>query len=299
MASYRRLHSGGRTVLEGPCPFTGQGHDRFTYVESPTFEIGGKTMHKWFCRKSCPTCPGRVGKNGNYGMMESKPEDWINYSADFTPTKPQRELDAQWIESLARQITPEIRQYLNQRGISDRLIAAAKLGYWAKAGAIVIPHYKGGKLIGAKLRFCGVRDKGDRYRMFKGSKAKELYGEKILAKAWPELVVCEGVLDSLMLRSIGIAAVAPFGGGGMWDNTWPATMHALSIINIADRDQNGQGMEYALRRAASIGLLAHTKEVYTVYPPEGHKDIGEAQAALGSESILKWIKTMKGEQKCS
>jgi DNA primase len=148
---------------------------------------------------------------------------------------------------------------------------------------------KNGHLVcyGIKKRWIGKppEDWIDTYTMEPGSQGRSIfnYNRLISRRSWPYVVIVEGVLDCMLLDQLGIPAVAPFGGGGVWDPRWTHSLdRAREIVIVADDDEDGQGLVYAEKKRKMLG------RGQVVFPPGGYKDIGEAYT--GGENIPAWLK---------
>jgi hypothetical protein len=138
---------------------------------------------------------------------------------------------------------------------------------------------------GIKKRWIGEppEDWIDTYTMEPGSQGKAIFNyNHLAARSHPYVVIVEGVLDCMLLDQLGIPAVAPFGGGGVWDPRWTRAFQRVGkIVIVADDDEDGQGLLYAERKREMLGRGLVT------FPPGGHKDMGEAYQA--GERIPAWL----------
>ena len=113
-----------------------------------------------------------------------------------------------------------------------------------------------------------------------GGRADMMKLSCITKKSWPFVVIVEGVLDTILLDQLGVPAVAPFGGGGVWRPEWTKWFGKVkAILIVADNDDVGLGM--AKKKRAMLGRGTVT------LPPAGTKDIGEGY--LAGVELSGWI----------
>ena len=107
------------------------------------------------------------------------------------------------IKHFSHPLPPDVRAYLNNRGIADDTIARFGLGW--NGERITIPvHDRDGGLVLYKLGRA-PDDRSDSPKMLyfpTGSKA-ELFGWDTLAKKPPLVIACEGEYDRLVLETHG------------------------------------------------------------------------------------------------
>jgi DNA primase len=166
-------------------------------------------------------------------------------------------LDPSTIEQFSQPLPPDVRVYLNDRGIPDETIARFELGW--NGERITIPvHDRDGTLVLYKLgRAPG--DRSDAPKMFyypTGTKA-QLYGWDTLAKNPTSVVICEGEYDRLVLETHGFAAVTGTGGAGTFKPEWAEAIAKVPEVSICfDNDAPGQ---QGAERVAK--LIPHAKIV--------------------------------------
>jgi len=129
-----------------------------------------------------------------------------------------------------------IRNYLNNRGISDKIIEKAHLQYedeW-----IIIPVILSDKTVPFSKKRRDPRDKNKpKYKYEKGGSAK-------LYNAWmnweeDEVVMVEGELDALTLQSYGVPAVSSTGGAKTFKDSWRAYFEDKEVYALYDYDTAG------------------------------------------------------------
>jgi DNA primase len=184
----------------------------------------------------------------------------------------------------------EVLAYLAARGI--RRDTANRFWIGRNCRRLTIPCFvRNGHLLiyGIKKRWIGQppEDWIDTYTMEPGSQGASIFNfDRLLNKRrWPFFLIVEGVLDCILLDQLGIPAVAPFGGGGVWSPDWTdAFARVGEIILVADNDLKGEGLAYANKKLEMLGRGT------IVLPPGDHKDIGEAHQA--GINLHRWLQTL-------
>lgn len=148
-------------------------------------------------------------------------------------------LAAEDVEKWHAAMPVELRQWLkNDRGLTDDVVNAAKLGFDGDRLVIPIPDGKGGWLF-AKRRVRPGSTAVPKYLYPKGAKAA-LYGTQSLQGA-DYAIICEGELDSLILQSRGLVAVTSTGGAGTFEPEWADVFKAIPALYITyDNDEAGK-----------------------------------------------------------
>lgn len=146
----------------------------------------------------------------------------------------------------------EVVGYLEARGIGRELVASTAIGvvhdplpqHQHLEGFMAIPYLTDFGPV--NLRFRCMRDDCDhdghgKYHTPHGWPA-DIYGVQQFDEADDWIAVCEGELDALLLRQIGIPAVG-IPGANVWHPWWPNVFEDYSrIYVIPDGDQAGQKM---------------------------------------------------------
>jgi len=159
-------------------------------------------------------------------------------------------------EKYHQELPPRIRQYLNDRGITDPVIDTHLLGW--NGWRITLPIFnREGKLAFFKLA-KDPDDKTDNPKMLipHGASA-ELYGWEQINRKTEAIIICEGEFDRLVLEAQGFAAVTSTGGAGTFRPQWAEVFRDIPRVYICfDRDEAGQ------RGAERIGcLIPHARIV--------------------------------------
>jgi DNA primase len=184
----------------------------------------------------------------------------------------------------------EVLAYLAARGI--RRDTANRFWIGRNCRRLTIPCFvRNGSLLiyGIKKRWIGrpPEDWIDTYTMEPGSQGAAIFNfDRLLSKRrWPYFLIVEGVLDCILLDQLGIPAVAPFGGGGVWSPDWTEAFARVSdIVLVADNDESEEGLAYANKKLQMLGRGT------IVFPPDGHKDLGEAHQA--GVNLHRWLRTL-------
>lgn len=110
----------------------------------------------------------------------------------------------------------------------------------------------------------------------------DLYGVRSFDDATDWIGVCEGELDSLVLRQIGIPSVA-IPGASNWEEHWSNVFEDLSRIYVfADADEAGKKLYERLRDKLSMPVLK-------VRLPKG-EDVNSTYVKYGAQAIIDRIK---------
>jgi hypothetical protein len=148
----------------------------------------------------------------------------------------------------------------NERGLNDDMIGSAKLGFDGKHFVIPIPDGKGGWLY-PKRRVMPWSTEEPKYLNARGAKAV-LYGSEFLKDA-THAIICEGELDSLLLRSFGMIAVSSTGGAGTFEQGWAKLFATIpNVFIIYDHDDAGrQGALHTAKMIPHARLATLPSEV--------------------------------------
>jgi 5S rRNA maturation endonuclease (ribonuclease M5) len=126
-----------------------------------------------------------------------------------------------------------------------------------------------------KPRFCSkyIRERGA---------TTGLYGVRSFDDATDWIGVTEGELDSLILRQIGIPAIA-IPGASNWEEHWPNVFEDLSRLYVfADADKAGEELFQRIRDRLKMPVIK-------VRLPKG-EDVNSTYVKYGAQAILDRIK---------
>jgi DNA primase len=139
-----------------------------------------------------------------------------------------------------RRLPPEIRHYLNERGIPDAVIDRELLG-WTGTRISVPVFAREGEVL--SFRFAkNPADTSPSPKMLSEVGARpELYGWMTLARELYQVVFCEGEFDRLVLEARGIPAVTSTAGAGVFLPEWAPLFSPIRHVYICfDRDEAGE-----------------------------------------------------------
>lgn len=193
-------------------------------------------------------------------------------------------------QSYHKNLPERIRKYLNERMISDEILAKYLIGWNGRAITIPITNRAGEIIFFKYRRDPADTSNKDKYWYDTGSHT-ELYGWENINK--PFVVLSEGEFDRLALESQGIPAITTTGGAGKLGKLEPEWIKDLEKIPglfvCADCDEaGGDNAEKALIS------LPNAKCIILSGLPEGKKDITDFFVAGNTKEVfLKLIKEAK------
>ena len=152
-------------------------------------------------------------------------------------------------------------------------------------GRLSIPYLTDHGVVSMRFRCLkdhSCKDAGHgKYLGMKGEKLT-LYGVRSFDDATDWIGITEGELDSLILRQIGIPAVA-IPGASSWENHWKNVFEDLSRVYVfADADAAGEGLYERLRDRLDSPVLK-------VRLPSG-EDVNSTYLKYGAQAIVDRIK---------
>lgn len=158
------------------------------------------------------------------------------------------------VEAWHDALPPEIHSWLTgERGISEEVVAQAKIGWDGSRIVIPIASPDGAWLFAKQRQPPGKEETGPKYQYPAGSKAA-LYGAHLLQGA-AEVIVCEGELDALALRSRGFISVTSTGGAGTFPEEWASAFSGIPKVHVVfDLDDAGRKGALAVAK-----LIAHSR----------------------------------------
>jgi DNA primase len=172
----------------------------------------------------------------------------LNHSLDECKTIPYEKL----IDSLYEKGKAK-REYWYDRLLTDSTIDLFKLGYFD--GWFTIPVFTDGKLENIQMR----RDEPERKIVPWYRRPPSLYNSDILSVV-SEIILTEGVVDSILLNQIGIPAMSKVTGANGWLQDWNKFFTKTSRIYLVfDNDDAGRN---GSKRIAKI-LGEYKCKIYT------------------------------------
>ena len=223
----------------------------------------GNEAHVWMNAETGQYQCKKCGTEGNLIILSKHFGDRINEiirDKPLTP-KPKKVFDPEIVETCHRQLPAEIRQYLNNRGLTDDVIDKSKLGWWeSKVGnRISIPvGDEDGVPIYLKLRQDpNDPKKGNKYIFYPGGNAS-LFGVEFLKNEKDRVFICEGEFDCMLLQSKGMTAVTSTAGAGTFKPEWVDKFADKKEVYIVfDLDKEGQdGMQKVAEKLSAIKTLS-------------------------------------------
>lgn len=209
---------------------------------------------------------GDIGQKGTHTTTPAIPPKKEDLKAKISPISDEE------VEKYRQALPENIRAYLGQRGITDDVIAYAKLG-WGEFGGkwwITIPIFgKDGKAKFLKLKKNpDAADKSTpRYKIYPAETKTTLYGTESLDGFSDSVVICEGELDRLVLFGQGIPAITSTAGAATFKNEWYAELAGIKKIYLClDRDEEGEKGEEKI--AGKLFELFPDVEVYKIAFPD-------------------------------
>lgn len=156
-------------------------------------------------------------------------------------------------------------EYLTGRGLDAETILEAQLGYVADGrfmDSISIPYFDAqGRWRSTRYRRLGQRAARQKYDVERGG-GHHLYN--VAAANEPRVAITEGEFDSLILRQIGVPAVA-VPGANAWDRDWRWLFRNSDLVLVVT-DDDAAGEKARKRLLGAIGMIT---EVESVELPDG------------------------------
>lgn len=260
----------------GPCPFCGGGRDRMRVWPNAT-------NPGWWCRQcekggdaiqylreqgySYADACAALGVEGAALRTERKAAPAAPEACE-PPAQAWRAAGAGFVLWAIGQMTDAARAYLHSRGLTDKTIARAQLGYnptaravsrakwglapdteygdkfWLPPG-IVIPTHADGALWKIQIRRDNVRPGDDRYKTVTGS-ANALYGADSIQPGKPAMLV-EGPFDAMAVSQDAgdVCGVCASGTSGARRVRWLSKLAQASEVLVAlDADAAGDAASH-------------------------------------------------------
>jgi DNA primase len=177
-------------------------------------------------------------------------------------------MSLQLVRQYHESLPEHIREYLRlERGISDAVVDLALLGWDGRR--ITIPIFNRDGISTFFKLAKAPDDTSNTPKMLAppGTHA-ELYGWERLQPAPPEITICEGEFDRLVLESHGFRTVTSTGGTGVFRREWPDYFKEIPMVYVCfDRDLAGNT---GARKVAQ--LIPHARIVQL---PEGLGESGD------------------------
>lgn len=174
------------------------------------------------------------------------------YSARLAPKKEPALLNAEVVESYAKNLPEKIVTYLTgeRRGLTSEIINQFKIGW--DGSSITIPVFdNAGVLINIRHRRDPDKSEGQKYWNEKGGKAA-LFNIQALTEKTDSILICEGEFDVMMAEQNGFSAVCGTAGAGTFKEEWVHLFDGIKQIYLCfDTDEAGR--TGAARAASMLG----------------------------------------------
>lgn len=185
-------------------------------------------------------------------------------------------------------INQECIDYIKLRGITEETIEYFKLGTYK--GSIAFPYYKYEAPIGYKTRKPLKNPGKPKMMSITGSKPY-LYNSQNVGEG-PELIICEGEFDAMIIHQCGYENVVSVGAGANSLNTIITQAEGYlkkfnSLIIVSDNDRAGTDMDkYFVEKFGSKAKLID-KKLYN------RNDINEEYIISGEKKVIDLIESAR------
>ncbi len=180
------------------------------------------------------------------------------------------------------QLPTEVNTWLLDRGITQQVILDFKLGW--DGNRIIIPvHDVNGNFLFNKYRRSPFSDEGPKYMYDRGA-TSALYGINNLLKL-NNIILCEGELDALRLRSLGYNGVSSTGGSATFKQEWATLLKGYHIYICYDSDEPG------IRGAFNVQVKIPWARI--IWLPKEFKDITDFFVGKCWEDFLPFMEKAK------
>lgn len=176
----------------------------------------------------------------------------------------------------------QIKEYLNERGISDFVLEDSLISFNEYKNKITIPVLDKNKNVLFNKYRKNPFDNDDftpKYTYDTGAKASLFNIHTIVDKDKP-VIITEGEFDALCLTSAGIQAVSSTGGCGTFPVEWVEELKGYDIYICYDRDKAG------IMGALKVQKLFPTAKIIMLPEFDG-KDITDYTKEFGLSNFLK------------
>lgn len=185
-------------------------------------------------------------------------------------------------------ISKECIDYIKLRGITEKTIKKFNLGTYK--GHIAFPYYKYETIIGYKIRKPSKDPGKPKMKNITGSKPF-LYNIQNVEEG-PELIICEGEFDCMVIDQCGYSNVVSVGAGA---NSLSSLIEQAkdflnkfdNLIIVSDNDEAGQNMDKFFVEEFKSKVKLIDKKLYQ------RKDINEEYIINGKEKIIELIESAR------
>lgn len=186
-------------------------------------------------------------------------------------------------------ITTECIDYIKTRGITEDTIKQFNLCTYK--GKIAFPYYKYENIVGYKLR-KPCKDPGKpKMTNITGSKPS-LFNMQNIDISNPELIICEGEFDCMIIYQCGFTNVISVGAGAnslksMIEQNKNFLNNFKTLIVMSDNDEAGQNMDKLMVELLGDKVKIIDKKLYVM------KDANEEYFKFGKEKIIELIESAR------
>lgn len=168
---------------------------------------------------------------------------------------------------MEKNFTQQVRQWFNERLISDAVLDRYGVAWNETIKEIVIPIRDGkGNLLFNKYRRNPFSKEGPKYKYDQGS-TSELFPLEEFSNSDSRIILCEGELDALCLISSGYRAVSSTGGSGSFKEEWVPLFSNKEVYICYDNDEAG------IKGALNVQYKIPWAKIIQVPKSYGVKDI--------------------------
>ncbi len=182
-----------------------------------------------------------------------------------------------------------VREWFQRRSITQEVLDLFRISW---DGRIVIPVFSPqGEFLFNKYRRDPASQEGPKYTYDAGGKVA-LYGAHLLGEV-TRVIITEGEIDALFLRSLGYDSISSTGGAGSFSPSWIELLYDREVVICYDNDE--AGIRGALKvqkyiRWATIAQLPRLTKVKDV------SDFGEYCVARGTSTFMELGKIFNAAQ---
>ncbi len=242
----------------------------------------GNEAHLYFSAETGQYNCKKCGEKGNLITLakhfgDSMQEIALNQQKPTKNIRRYPKFDAGLVETYHQALPASIRQYLNDRGITDAIIDTHKLGWgtFYRKWWITIPI----KDAEGNYTFLKLRQdpedatNHDKYKFYPAGSNAAIFGLDMLKGNENRIVICEGEFDCLLLIARGIPAITSTAGAGTFKKEWVEMVIGKyrKIYICYDNDKSGQeGAEKVAKMVENGG-----NETYIIALPQEVSEGGD------------------------
>lgn len=180
-------------------------------------------------------------------------------------------------------------EYLTNRGLSERAIQLFRLG-WVEnpipgheeyLGRISIPYLTRAGVVDIRFRANPNDPSRQKYKTIPGHESR-MYNTSALMYPAPEILICEGEIDTIIASMCGYAAVG-IPGAGAWKTFYAPLFAYRDVVVVVDNDDTGAGRETFAKK-----IVKDIPAARLAICPEGH-DLNSWYMEAGQEGVQTMI----------